>query len=40
MREIQLSAKTEEKAIEEAINKLNVRTAEELDIEILEKAKG
>jgi spoIIIJ-associated protein len=38
MREIQLSAKTEEKAIEEAINKLNVRTAEELDIEILEKA--
>ena len=41
MREIQLSAKTEEKAIEEAVRRLNVASADELEIEIIEKsAKG
>ncbi len=38
MQEIQISAKTEEKAIEEAIRKLNVSSADELNIEVVEKA--
>ncbi len=38
MQEIQVSAKTEEKAIEEAIRRLNVSSADELNIEVVEKA--
>ncbi len=38
MQEIQVSAKTEEKAIEEAVRRLNVSSAEELNIEVIEKA--
>ena len=33
MQEIQVSAKTEEKAIEEAVRRLNVSSADELNIE-------
>ncbi len=38
MQEIQVSAKTEEKAIEEAVRRLNVSSADELNIEVVEKA--
>jgi len=38
MKEIQVSAKTEEKAIEEAVLKLKVDSADELEIVVLEKA--
>ncbi len=38
MQEIQVSAKTEEKAVEEAVRKLNVSSADELNIEVIEKA--
>ncbi len=38
MQEIQVSAKTEEKAIEEAVRRLNVSSADELNIEVIEKA--
>ena len=38
MQAIQVSAKTEEKAIEEAVRELNVSSADELEIEVIEKA--
>ncbi|MCI1999434.1 MAG: protein jag [Clostridia bacterium] len=37
MQEITVSAKTEEKAVEEAVVKLNVASADELEIEVIEK---
>ena len=38
MKEIQVSAKTEEKAIEEAVRQLGVDSADDLEIEVIEKA--
>lgn len=38
MKEIQVSAKTEERAIEEAVRKLGVDSADDLEIEVIEKA--
>ena len=37
MREIQLSAKTVEKAVEEAVKELGVSSADELEIEVIDK---
>ena len=38
MKEIQVSAKTEERAIEEAVRQLGVDSADDLEIEVIEKA--
>ena len=37
MKEIQVSAKTEERAIEEAVRQLGVDSADDLEIEVIEK---
>lgn len=38
MKEVQVSAKTEERAIEEAVRQLGVDSADDLEIEVIEKA--